>query len=77
MLYLEDLSEENVQEFIVIAKEDGFSEVDIENALSTPVQDLTDTFYYLNLYCDSETCEITAMDNETLTLKKIHLKEIY
>lgn len=76
MMYLDDLSEENVQIFIAIAKEDGFSEVDIENALSSDIQDLNDTFYHLNLYFDSETYEITAMDNETLTFKKLNFEEI-
>lgn len=76
MLYLDDLAEENVQIFITIAKDDGFSEVDIENALSSDIQDLSDTFYHLNLYFDSETYEITAMDNETLTLKKLNFEEI-
>lgn len=71
MLYLEDLSEESVQTFVYIAKEDGFSELDIENALSSKVQDLSDTFYHLNLSYDNETNEIMAMDNETLALTNI------
>ena len=71
MLYLEDLSEESVQTFIVIAKTDGFSEVDIENALSSRIQDLTDTFFHLNLQFDSDTDEIMAMDNETLAVTHI------
>lgn len=71
MLYLEDLSEESVQTFITIAKADGFSEVDIENALSSRLQDLTDTFFHLNLQFDSDTDEIMAMDNETLAVTHI------
>lgn len=71
MLYLEDLSEESVQTFITIAKADGFSEVDIEYALSSRLQDLTDTFFHLNLQFDSDTDEIMAMDNETLAVTHI------
>ena len=71
MLFLNELPQESVDMFVEVAKAEGFSEVDIQDALESKVEDLEDTFFHLNLFYDSESEEITAMDNENLVLKKM------
>ena len=73
MLFLSELPQESVELFVDVAQAEGFSEVDIEDALDSKVQNLEDTFFHLNLYYDDETEEITAMDNENLGLKAMML----
>ncbi|HLQ98117.1 MAG TPA: hypothetical protein VK135_05450 [Candidatus Dormibacteraeota bacterium] len=73
MLFLSELPQESVDFFIDVAQVEGFSVVDIEDALDSKVQDLEDTFFHLNLYYDGESEEITAMDNGNLGLKAMML----
>lgn len=71
MLFLNELPQESVDMFVEVAQAEGFSEVDIQDALESKIEDLEDTFFHLNLFYDSESEEITAMDNENLALKKM------
>lgn len=71
MLFLNELRQDIVDMFVEVAQAEGFSEVNIEDALESKVEDLEDTFFHLNLFYDSESEEITAMDNENLALKKM------